>query len=141
MNLVEKLIQADTKAVEAFEEKEWVSKRLSKIIGEDQVKIKLRELPPRKVNDIVTMGTDRKGKLVDDKLYEAQLLCCVEGIVDPPLKDPALKEKFLPKGGTPKQLAEKLFRNEVREISEKILDISGVGSFEEDEKEKSEIKN
>lgn len=138
MNLVDKLLKADAKRAEELETKKMKSKRLAKILGEEEVEITIQEIPARRMNDIVATQFTNKGRFDHAKGFEAKALCCVEGIIDPPIKDETLLRHFMPNGGTPKDLVVKLFGNEINEISDAITVLSGAGNTEEDEEE---IKN
>ena len=68
------------------------------------------------------------------RLYEVNLMYCVEGVVDPSLKDEKLMEHF--GAATPKDLAALLFGAEAGKIADAIVDLAGLG-----EKAEKEIKN
>lgn len=134
MNLVEELLRADAKSVDERETKKIKSRRLAKILGKSEpVEITLQAIRAKRMNDILAIQFNKKGDFNIDKSFEAKLVCCVEGIIDPPMKDTKLLEHFCPSGGTPKDLVLKLFDNEISEISDAITKLSGVGNDEEDE--------
>lgn len=123
MNLIEKLIRTDKDKAYKREEKKIKSARLSRILGED-TEITIRELSGRKINDLSVMAVDKKGNIDQSKLLNVNLMYCVEGIVEPSLKDAALMEHFGAK--TPKDLAEILFDVEANKIADKIAGLSGI---------------
>ena len=129
MNLIEKLIHTDKDKAFKREEKKIKSVRLSRILGED-VEITIRELSGRKVNDIMGIVVNKNGKRDFAKNYDMNLMYCVEGIVEPNMKDPALMEHFGAK--TPKELASILFNNEVSNIADEIYTLSGMGKDNEE---------
>lgn len=130
MNLIEKLIRTDKDKAYKREEKKIKSARLSRILGED-TEITIRELSGRKINDLSVMAVDKKGNIDQGKLLNVNLMYCVEGIVEPNLKDAALMEHFGAK--TPKDLAEILFDVEANKIADKIVGLSGITEDAEDE--------
>lgn len=130
MNLIEKLIRTDKDKAYKREEKKIKSARLSRILGED-TEITIRELSGRKINDLSVMAVDKKGNIDQSKLLNVNLMYCVEGIVEPNLKDAALMEHFGAK--TPKDLAEILFDVEANKIADKIAGLSGITEDAEDE--------
>lgn len=130
MNLIEKLIRTDKDKAYKREEKKIKSARLSRILGED-TEITIRELSGRKINDLSVMAVDKKGNIDQSKLLNVNLMYCVEGIVEPSLKDAALMEHFGAK--TPKDLAEILFGIEANMIADEIAMLSGIGEGSEEE--------
>lgn len=137
MNLVEQLLKADAKKAEEREKSIYASKKLAFILGQKEpVKISLQEIGTRRLNDILALQVDKKGNVDLTKSLDSKLLCCVEGITEPNLKDKALQEHF--GCGTPKDLALKLFGFEVTDISDEICALSGVNPEEDTE---DEIKN
>ena len=80
---------------------------------------------------------DKKGNMIFSKTYDAKLMMCLEGVVDPPLKDKTLQAHF--ECDDAKELCEKLFGNEVSDLSDEISKLSGVINDEEDSEE--EVKN
>ncbi len=131
-NLVEELLKADAKKADELSTAIVKSKRLAKILGsEDDVEITVREIPARRINDIVSMQFDRKGRFDITKSFDAKALCCVEGIVEPDIKDKNLVSHF--GCATPKDLVIKLFGSEITIISDKITALSGVEADTEDE--------
>lgn len=141
MNLADKLLQADLKTAEERETKVFKSKRLQKILGEKEpVPVTIKEMNPRRINDIVDYQTKKDGSVDMKKTYDASLMMCVEGCVEPDLTDKNLQEHF--GCDNAKALAEKLFRAEAGDIAKEISILSGVAEDgEEDEKREKEIKN
>ncbi len=131
-NLVEQLLKADIKKADELSTATVKSKRLAKILGSDSdVEITVREIPARRINDIVSMQFDRKGRFDITKSFDAKALCCVEGIVEPDVKDKNLAAHF--NCATPKDLVIKLFGSEITAISDKITSLSGVEADTEEE--------
>lgn len=133
MNVIEKLIRIDKEKILEKETKKIKSARLSKILGED-TEITIRELGGRILNDIAGIVVNDEGKRDFSKNYDMNLMYCVEGIVEPNLKDPVLMEHFGAK--TPKDLAAILFDNEVSRIADEIYELSKMGKNVE-----KEVKN
>lgn len=136
MNLVDKLLKADTKAADERATKVYLSKRLQKILGEKEpVPVTIREINPRRINDIVDYQIKKDGSVDMTKTYDASLMMCVEGCVEPDLTDKELQVHF--GCSSARDLAEKLFRAESGDISKEISVLSGVA----DEDTEEEVKN
>lgn len=133
MNLVEKLLKADKAKVEQLEEKEMVSQKLSKALGEKNVKITIREIPPRRFNQLTAVQYDEDGTFLPERVFDAHTLICAEGIVEPNLKDKDLQTHF--GASNPKELAEKLFKGECSRIA---AEINKMCLVEPDTEKKSE---
>lgn len=133
MNLVEKLIRIDKDKARDKETKKIKSSRLSRLLGEE-TEITIREISGRKSSGIAAMAIMENGKTDFSKMYDINLMYCVEGIVDPPLRDGSLMEHFGAK--TPKDLVEILFGSEATEISDEIVSLSKVTPESE-----KEVKN
>lgn len=132
MSLLDKLIKVD-KTILPMEEKKVKSERLKKWLGTDaDVEITLRQIPARRLSDIVGMAIDKKGNRDMSKNYDTNLMICVEGIVDPPVKEQELMNHF--GASTPKELCEKLFDAEANVIAQEISTLSSLKEKEEDVK-------
>lgn len=137
MNLVEKLLHTDVKKFEELQTKEIVSKKLGKALGEKKgVKVTIREIPARRMNDLLAKQFDSKGKFDMNRSFDAKALTVAEGMIEPDLKDKTLQEHF--GCATSKDLAVKLFGSEITGISDEIAELSGIGSVESTDEE---IKN
>ena len=131
MNLVEQLLKADKTTLE-LETGVFYSKRLQKFLNaKEAVPVSIRQIPARKQGDISSMAFDKKGNKDASKLYDAYLMFCVQGVTDPSLKDEGLLKKF--GAATPKDLAEKLFDDEVVDLANAITNL-GDDSTEDDVK-------
>lgn len=132
MSLLDKLIKVD-KTTLPMEEKKVKSERLKKWLGTDtDVEITLRQIPARRLNDIIGITLDKNGRRDMSKNYDMNLMICVEGIVDPPVKERELMEHF--GASTPKELCEKLFDTEANIIAQEISELSSLKEKEEDVK-------
>lgn len=137
MNLVDSLLKADVKTAEELETSVFKSKKLAKVIGaEEDVNVKIREVKARRINDIASYQVDKKGQFDISRTFDTKLMICVEGCVDPDLRNKELQAHFNCK--TANELAEKLFGSEVNTLSDAISALSGLGAEEEIEEE---IKN
>ena len=135
MNLVEELLKSDAKKASELTTKTITSKRLATLLGKDEpVEITIKEIKSKRLNEIVSMQLDKKGNFDPSKMYEAKILTCTEGIIDPPIDNEELLEHF--GCATPKDLVEKLFGNETTKISDEIMKL---GDFIENPED--EIKN
>ncbi|BBF45077.1 hypothetical protein lbkm_3836 [Lachnospiraceae bacterium KM106-2] len=132
MNLVEELIKADAKKATELQTGTFQSKNLARILGKKKpVEITIREIPTRRLNDIMAMQFDRKGNFDITKAFDSKALCVSEGVIDPQLSEVGLMEHFGCK--TPKDLAIRLFKSELSNISDEIAVLSGISDDIEDE--------
>lgn len=132
MNLVDQLLKADAKKINDLDTGVYLSKKLAKVLGKDEpVEVVIREIPSRRLNDIIAYQLDKKGNVDFAKMYDTKLMVCLEGIVEPSMRNKDLQEHFGAKTGT--DLAEKLFGSEVNEISDAISALSGLVGNEEEE--------
>lgn len=136
MNLVEQLLKADIKKLDELETKTIKSKRLGKVLGVDEaVDIKISEINPRKFNELCAKPYDKSGNLDTGKMFDTKALICVEGIIEPSMKDKKLQEHF--GCSTPKDLVIRLFGNEITNIH---LEIDKLCSGSAEEREELEKK-
>lgn len=139
MTLIDELLKADRKKVDDLRHGIFKSQRLADILEvTEKVEVDIREIPARRINDIASFQFDRKGNLDFSKTFDAKLMTCIEGIVNPDVRNKELQEHF--GCSTAKDLVEKLFGSEVGELSDEISKISGIVENEEEDQEK-EIKN
>lgn len=137
MNLVDELLKCDSKKADERQTKVLKSKRLATILGVDEpVDITIKELPQKRLDEIIALQIDRKGGIDTSKMHDVKLLTVVESVVDPELRNADLLEHF--GCATPKDLAEKLFGSEINKISAEVIAMGGLNNEEEDEEE---IKN
>ncbi len=133
MNLVEKMLRIDKAKPAERETKEIVSRRLSKIMGEE-TKITIQELGGKKINNLNSALVDKNGNRDMSRLYDVNLMYCVEGVVEPSMKDERLLEHF--GAASPKDLAALLFGVEAGKIADEIVGLAGLG-----EKTEEKVKN
>ena len=137
MNLVEKLLKVDAGKVDERKEKNIKSKRLGQLMGLDEaVEVTIREIPAKRMNDIMAKMFNSKGAFDMSKSFDAKAIACAEAVINPDLKSKELQEHF--KCATPKELAVKLFGNEITAISDEITILSG---YQEVDETDEEIKN
>lgn len=99
------------------------SRELARICGVDgAVDVEFTALSPRKVYEVRGIMTDREGNPRTDKTVDASLVAILSAVTNIDLKDTQLREKYGCR--TPKDLAEKLFGNEIDALAGKILDMS-----------------
>lgn len=142
MSILDKLMTADVAAFDQPQEARFKSKRLARALGEKgSVEITLRELPVRRCKQMIGEQFDKKGNFDLERNQRAQARLVADGVVDPNLRDEGLRQHFGCE--TPADLAEKLFGFEVTKISDKILELSGFETGDEDEVEEDyeELKN
>lgn len=136
-NLVDRLMKADKAKIEEMRTDVFRSQKLADIIGETEpVEIKIHELKARRMQAIQSDQIKKNGDVDFEKVYDAQLRICVEGISEPNLKDKELQEHFGCSLAT--ELCEKLFNSEATLISDAIADL---GIKINDKKTEDEIKN
>lgn len=137
MSLIDKLLQLDVNKVTEKPTREFEIERLSKLLGE-KVMFKCKALDGETYSDIQRKGIDisKKGSIRDMKIFEIQLMTCVEGIVDPNIKDKRMMEYYgVP---TPKELVKKmLLPGEIADLYNTINELSGY----EKEDDEDEVKN
>ena len=135
MNLVEQLLKADAKKADELETGVFKSHKLAKILGveAETVDVQIREIKSRRVNDIVSYQIDKKGNFDYSKSYDAKIMMCIEGVMDPDLKDKDLQKHFGVDNA--KDLCEKLFGNEITALSDEISRISGVAEADGEDTE------
>ena len=137
MNLVEKLLKVDSTKADEFKTEKIVYKRLGVLTGaKGGEEITIREIPARRLNDLLARQYTAKGVFDMSRSFDAKALAVAEAVTEPDLKDKSLQEHF----GCPssKDLAIKLFGNEISGISDRIVTLSGLGEVEETD---AEIKN
>jgi hypothetical protein len=137
MSLTDTLLQLDANKVEEKPTKEIEIKRLSRLAGK-KVMFKCQALDGQTYGDIQRMSIDisKKGDFKDIKIFETQLMTCVEGIIDPDLKDEKLLKHY--NVSTPKALIKKiLLPGEIADLRDVIDKLSGYESDEDEE----DVKN
>lgn len=135
MTLVEELLNADAKNAGELKRDVFKSKKLAEVLKKDgKVDVKIQEIPSRRLNDISSFQYDSKGNMDYSKNFDAKLMACVEGIIDPNLRDKELQKHFGCKDA--RELCEKLFGFEINYISDAITALSDI-----DEDAEEEIKN
>ena len=88
MTLVEELLKADAKKADELKLGNFKSERLAKILGKKKaVEIQIQEIKSRRLNDIISYQVDRKGNFDTSKSFDAKIMACVEGIVNPDVKN------------------------------------------------------
>lgn len=127
MNLVQELLTKDPSGLKEKKTEEIESEALSRLLGKD-VKIKIREVGQRRLNDILAIQFDKKGNFDPQKSFDAKLMMIVEGVVEPSMKDKELRDHF--GAGSPKDLAELLFQKDITKLSEYIAELSGMDDGE-----------
>ena len=136
MTLVEELLKSDAKKADEKEVTTYKSKKLAKILGKKEpVEIKIQEMSARRINDILNYQLDKRGNMQFEKSYDANLMVCVESIIDPDIKNKDLQGHFNCKNA--KDLCEKIFGAEASDIADKVMVLSGYNP----EGDKEEIKN
>lgn len=137
MTLVEELLKADAKKADELKLGTFKSERLAKILGKKKaVEVQIQEIKSRRLNDIISYQVDRKGNFDTSKSFDAKIMACVEGIVNPDVKNKDLQKHFGVDNA--RELVEKLFGSEVTGISDAISELSGIKA---DEDIDEEIKN
>ena len=132
MNLVEKLVKADCSKAYELKRGTFKSKRLAQLIGETEpIEITVREIPQRKLNELMAMQYSSKGNFQIERTFDAKLMSIVEGVVEPSMTDNDLLNHF--NASSPKELAEVLFGSEVTAISDAIMELSGVSEENEED--------
>ena len=123
MNLVEGLLKADESKAKEYDTGIYKSERLGKILGKNSpVEIKIREVDVKTIKNVQQYSMKKDGSMDRNKLYDSNLMLCVEGITDPDLKNEELQKHF--GAATAMDLAEILFRFEAAYIADAISNLS-----------------
>lgn len=132
MTLVEQLLEADAKKAGELKKDTYPSKKLAEVLGkEGKIDITIREISSRRMNDIAAYQYDAKGNMDHSKNFDAKLMACVEGIIDPNLRDKDLQKHFGCRSAN--ELCEKLFGFEVNYISDVVSELSDIKEGAEEE--------
>lgn len=132
MNLTEKLLAMDAKKYKEKATDKLEIKRLSKMTGEPFF-ITIQELDDERFQEFQAMLLNDKGKVDYSQVRKINALMCVDGVIEPSLKDEELRKHF--GAATPKELAEILFRgNDLGMVADAIANIN---NFETED----EVKN
>lgn len=141
MSLLDTLLKSKDIDLEKAETKKIKSERLKKLLGSDEdIYIEVKELPAKRLTELLNIQYDKKGNFDLNKNLVTKALIAVEGVIDPPLRDKGLLDKF--GCDSPRDLATKLFGLELTRIADTICELSGLITGEDEaEKENEEIKN
>lgn len=133
MSLTEKLLGLDMAKYKEKKTSTLEIKRLSEAVGEPFI-IKVQEVESDRLQELQTELLDKKGRVDYSKTRKINALVCVEGVIEPDLKDKNLQKHF--GTNTPKELAEMLFKGvDLGRVADAILDASNFGdSGDEEEK-------
>ncbi|MCI8741708.1 MAG: hypothetical protein HFG63_03575 [Lachnospiraceae bacterium] len=139
MSLVDKLMAIDRGDFAKEKTGEVRAKHLSEVMGGD-VKVTIKALKGDLYNEIMTRMIDKKGRSNFGKAYDINAILCVEGVVEPDLKNADLQKHF--GCASPKDLAKLFFPGgELTRVADEITDLSGFSKEGEEEEEKEELKN
>lgn len=136
MNLVEKLIAVDKKEFDKIERKAIPSKRLSKLLGEDEAEVIIQAVEGDLFGGLSASGLDEDGEVDYSRIFSTNAKFVAAGVVEPDLKNEALLKHL--GVATPAEAAKKIFAGEINKISAEISSLSG---FESDEKTDKKVKN
>ena len=132
MNAFEKLLKLDKGKLNEMPTKEIPSKRLAFLLGEDSATIKIRALSSREIEYVTEFTTDAKGELNQRRVIDGNAWVCPKAIVEPDVRSDELIQHF---GATDsKNLCEKLFEMEMATIASEVMELSGIGTNEDDVK-------
>lgn len=138
---VEMLMKLDRDKVKETPTAEAPAARLSELLGE-KVTVKVKALSGDKYTELMATSRGKKGTTDISKVFRAQALVVVEGVVEPSLKDKDLQAHF--GAASPVELAKILFPGgELVDVFKTIADISGFLDDEGDDEEDTvkEVKN
>lgn len=135
MNLVEKLRAIDQKKFDEIQTKEFYSKQLSKILGEDTT-IRIQAIDGELFSSLSGTGLDKDGNVDYNRVFGANAKIVAEGVIEPNLKDESLLKHL--GVASPAEAAKKIFHGEINTISVEITELSGFLSEQETEKQ---VKN
>lgn len=137
MNLVEKLLKVDARTVDELKKKKVLSSKLAEVLGESEpVEITIQELPAKRLNELAAKQYGKNGEVDASKAFDARAIVTGEAVIEPNLKDENLQSHF---GCTnSKDLAAKLFKNEIAGIADEVSELTGIGGITQTDEE---IKN
>ncbi len=136
MNLVEKLIAVDKKEFDKIERKAIPSKRLSKLLGEDEAEVIIQAVEGDLFGGLSATGLDEDGEVDYSRIFSTNAKIVAAGVVEPDLKDEALLKHL--GVATPAEAAKKIFAGEINKIAAEISSLSG---FESDKETDKKVKN
>lgn len=129
MSLTEKLLAMDAKKYKEKATDKLEIKRLSKMTGEPFF-VTIQELDDDRFQEFQAMLLNDKGKVDYSQVRKINALMCVDGVIEPSLKDEGLRKHF--GAATPKELAEILFRgNDLGMVADAIANINNFDSEDE----------
>lgn len=132
MSLTDELLKADTKKINELKEGIYESKMLAQAIGkEGTVKVKIREIPTRRLVELMDGTISNSSEVHMLKMYEASKKVVLAGVVDPDLKDKDLQAHFGCNMGI--DLVEVLFKGEVMDLSNAIQSLSSLAEASEED--------
>jgi hypothetical protein len=132
MSLTDELLKADTKKINELKEGVYESKMLAQAIGkEGTVKVKIREIPTRRLVELMDGTISNSSEVHMLKMYEASKKVVLAGVVDPDLKDKDLQAHFGCNMGI--DLVEVLFKGEVMDLSNAIQSLSSLAEASEED--------
>lgn len=132
MNLVEGLLKADQEKAKEYATRKFLSKRLAVVLGQDEpVEITIREVEIETIKNVQQFTTRRDGTMDSSKAFDANLILCAKGIVDPDLNNPELQKHF--GASSAMDLAEILFRFEAAYIADAITKLSNMSRADVEE--------
>lgn len=135
MELLDQLLNCNTQEFKKLKTKELESKRLTKLLGsKKKVMIKVRQIPYKRYSELTTSVINEKGNLSRRDTSSLPIRLVIEGTVSPDLKSKELMDHF--GVATSEDLAEIIFQEEIRKISDEIDKLS-VG----EEEKTDEVKN
>lgn len=136
MNLAEVLLAADAGKIMKKQTKDLEIKRLSSLLGEPFI-LHLRELSPRRVNDIAEMTTEVVDGKPKQNRYKMVLQVICEAVTD---KDFDSRDVLKHYGvATRKELFEKLFS--VAEVEDIYTEANKLCGYGKEDETAAEVKN
>lgn len=107
MSLTEKLLAVDAVKYKEKKTDKLDVKRLSEVIGESFA-VTIKEIEDDRIQELQAMMLDKSGNIDYSQIRKVNALLCVDGVIEPNLKDETLQKHF--GAATPKELAEILFK-------------------------------
>lgn len=135
---IKDLMNIDREKLAAVPTKEVVAKRLSEMLGEKST-VTIKALSGNQYMDLIATARNKKNDIDMSKMFKAQSLIVVEGVIEPSLKDAELQKHF--GAASPVDLAQALFPG--GELIEVFNEIAALSGFVEDEGDslEDEVKN
>lgn len=131
MSFTDKLLALDAAKYKEKKNSTIEIKRLSEMTGEPFT-FTVQEIDDNRVQELQAMMLNSKGNVDFTQARKVNALICVEGVIEPSLKDEKLQKHF--GAASPKELAEILFKGaDLGRVADAIIRLNNFFDDEDDE--------